>query len=363
MLNFSQALMEAKRRARLSGRPLSQQESSGIAEGYAAQASDRLAKAKQLSLQEGQFNETMAYNRERDELNREAEEKAGMVGSAVNLGTTAATLYTLKGLAGKKAAPIVGKTAGAVAGNQWAAPAAGPEWAAPAAGPGGAIQPAATGAVAPGATTGSVVSGIGSGVATAAPYYALAKAGGAIGREQFPKGTPGHKISESLERPLNVEQYWAKQAWGDVPAVERALDLLNPLAPLERWVSDSLGSYLCTATTKHSGLDKESVQLLNTFKKYAGKHHKGVLEFYLRVGPRIVAAIEEAEGEDTKQFYNDLKASMIKPVIDFTKEGELELAYQLYKKTTLDLVSLFIPELFEEFSTVIKIDEGLKEAA
>ncbi|MCK9276381.1 MAG: hypothetical protein M0P57_14985 [Syntrophales bacterium] len=51
-LNFSDALMEAKRRAQLQGRPLAKQEAAGIAEGYAESATDRLTKAKQMALQE-----------------------------------------------------------------------------------------------------------------------------------------------------------------------------------------------------------------------------------------------------------------------------------------------------------------------
>lgn len=53
-LNFTDQLAEAKRRARLSGRPVSQQEVAGISEGQAAGASDRIAKAKVIALQEDQ---------------------------------------------------------------------------------------------------------------------------------------------------------------------------------------------------------------------------------------------------------------------------------------------------------------------
>lgn len=50
--NFTEKLMEAKRRARLMGRPLQKSEVAGITAGYASGASDRLARRKQLSLQE-----------------------------------------------------------------------------------------------------------------------------------------------------------------------------------------------------------------------------------------------------------------------------------------------------------------------
>lgn len=50
--NFTEKLMEAKRRARLMGRPLRRSEVAGITAGYAQTASERLARHKQLSLQE-----------------------------------------------------------------------------------------------------------------------------------------------------------------------------------------------------------------------------------------------------------------------------------------------------------------------
>ena len=56
-LNFTDALMEAKRRGQLMGRPLTSQESAGIAEGYASSASERLARAKALGLQEQQLSQ------------------------------------------------------------------------------------------------------------------------------------------------------------------------------------------------------------------------------------------------------------------------------------------------------------------
>ena len=61
--NFTQKLMEAKRRARLMGRPLARSEVAGISAGYAATASDRLAQHKQLSLQEKMHTENLAQRK------------------------------------------------------------------------------------------------------------------------------------------------------------------------------------------------------------------------------------------------------------------------------------------------------------
>jgi hypothetical protein len=54
-VNFTQALVNARRRANISGRPLSQQETAGIAAGEAATSSERAARLKSLRLQERQL--------------------------------------------------------------------------------------------------------------------------------------------------------------------------------------------------------------------------------------------------------------------------------------------------------------------
>lgn len=58
-MNFTQKLMEAKRKARLSGRPISSAEVAGITAGYAATAAQRLTQQKHLKLQE----ETLAQRK------------------------------------------------------------------------------------------------------------------------------------------------------------------------------------------------------------------------------------------------------------------------------------------------------------
>lgn len=72
MASFTEQLMQAKRRAQLSGRPLTSQEVSGISAGAADSASARLARAKSVSLQEardvtqaGQFTESLAAQESR----------------------------------------------------------------------------------------------------------------------------------------------------------------------------------------------------------------------------------------------------------------------------------------------------------
>jgi len=51
-LNFTDALMAAKRRAQLSGRPISQQEVQGIAQGFASSAAEKNIQEKSVGIQE-----------------------------------------------------------------------------------------------------------------------------------------------------------------------------------------------------------------------------------------------------------------------------------------------------------------------
>lgn len=73
VLNFSDSLMEARRKAQLQGRPLSQGEMQGITEAYAKTSAERLQAQKQMDLaekgqeaQKEQFAQTLAMNQEQN---------------------------------------------------------------------------------------------------------------------------------------------------------------------------------------------------------------------------------------------------------------------------------------------------------
>ena len=59
-LNFTDALMESKRRARLQGREVTQQEAAGISEGVAKSAGDRSVQIEQLAQNKQQYETSMA---------------------------------------------------------------------------------------------------------------------------------------------------------------------------------------------------------------------------------------------------------------------------------------------------------------
>ena len=83
MYNLTDALNEWKRKSRLSGRPATQAEFAGIAEGYADSASNRLNAAKNLELQEqtlsnqaDQFAQQMAFQKQQALIQQQLAEGA-----------------------------------------------------------------------------------------------------------------------------------------------------------------------------------------------------------------------------------------------------------------------------------------------
>jgi len=99
-LNFADALASIKKKARLQGRPVSQQEVSGVAEGYARESTGRLdvmlAQKRHeatLAQQEEQFDEQMRQ----DEKDRRAAEKSTRIKSMIGGATAGATVGGVPG--------------------------------------------------------------------------------------------------------------------------------------------------------------------------------------------------------------------------------------------------------------------------
>jgi hypothetical protein len=121
-VNFTQALVNARRRASISGRPLSQQETAGIAAGEASTSSERAARLKALRLQEQQLAQQNAQFRDKmrfDEKQAEREERAAIasgVGGAIGVG---AGYYIGAGIGsiGGPVGAIIGGTLGSAVGG------------------------------------------------------------------------------------------------------------------------------------------------------------------------------------------------------------------------------------------------------
>lgn len=71
---FTDALMNLRRKAQLQGRPLTQAETSGITEGMASSASERLARAKAASLGQEQLGlQKDQLNLQREDMQRQSD--------------------------------------------------------------------------------------------------------------------------------------------------------------------------------------------------------------------------------------------------------------------------------------------------
>ncbi len=96
--NFVEALSEAKRRAQLQGRPVSEQEVRGITEGFASSQADKGLQEKSLGLQEqsleaskSQFAENLAQRKYETEKQIEAADKARTAEKYKAIGTGVGT--------------------------------------------------------------------------------------------------------------------------------------------------------------------------------------------------------------------------------------------------------------------------------
>ena len=265
-LNFTQALMEAKRRAQLLGRPLSQQEASGIAEGYAEQASDRLAKAKALAIQEGNLalsREGLTQNESQFQRNLDLQKeqqddakKAAMMQTVGNLGTTAATLYAIKGMSAPAAAggTATGATGATVAG----------------AGTGGATATGASGAsgAAGAGTTATGVSSIGGTALTVAPYavggYLAAKYGGQGVEKMAGEGSKNvvSQFGRTIQQPYEgIGRPWVDELVKDESTRDTIHDTMNVLDPggyVINKVVEATGTVICTELHRQGLMDDET---------------------------------------------------------------------------------------------------------
>ena len=115
--NFTQALESARRKSQLRGVPVSQQEVSGIAEGYSESASSTLTRQRTLELAKQKHEETLTFQKKQhedrvaqNEKDRKAAERASRRSTTASTAATGAVLgYTAAGTA-------VGGVYGAVAG-------------------------------------------------------------------------------------------------------------------------------------------------------------------------------------------------------------------------------------------------------
>jgi len=120
---------------------------------------------------------------------------------------------------------------------------------------------------------------------------------------------------------------------------ERILNyIFNPVGV----VLDFLGTWICTATKKHSELYAEEEAVMEELANYAHANHKGWMMAYLIHGQKLTNAIEERE-ENLKEFYDNVREILVKPVVSVFKDNP-EQAFQIYFLVVKLLCAKYMPD-------------------
>jgi hypothetical protein len=107
-------------------------------------------------------------------------------------------------------------------------------------------------------------------------------------------------------------------------------------------VLDILGTWICTATKKHSKLSAEEEAVMEELANYAHANHKGWMMAYLIHGQKLTNAIEERE-ENLKEFYDNVREILVKPVVSVFKDNP-EQAFQIYFLVVKLLCAKYMPD-------------------
>lgn len=324
MINFTDALAAARRKALLTGQPLTNNELTGIKTGWFDNA--KVVSARDRAQQLAEKQQADAKRQQEDQLEQQKLEQQGMVDAAAKTQTNQTIGNTVKGIGQElgmdyiKSGPgesLIAKGAGAVK-NLFA----------PGAGEGvgtgigtlseGLAEPAAdltmqgvnslstanaaasatpqvagtlgvetgisatpniaapvvteTAGAGLGSTLGTIGSTIGNVVSIAAPYYAAAKLGG-MAVNAFTKNNPKYKetplgwLGEGLEAPLtgvesSVGEIAARHGWGTVKDNERLAKIFNP----GRAIAEAFGIKGCIIVTACTDRDSYEVNITRQYR-------------------------------------------------------------------------------------------------
>jgi len=141
----------------------------------------------------------------------------------------------------------------------------------------------------------------------------------------------------TLVRPM-VNGFKGMGDWGKVGE-----DILNPLGA----VHDLVGTWICTATAKHSTMTRAEESVMSKLRTYAQKNHLGWWDSYFKNGTRLVKEIAGQEN-DLPKFYDNIRKVLVEPVIK-TFDKDPEEAFQIYLFVTQTLFKAYMPEfVFKE---------------
>ena len=280
-----------------------------------------------LALNKAQYEKSLALNKEQFATNTrlreeemEGQERAGMIGT---IGSMTGNAALIRAMTLQKGAPFFGGMFGG----------------------GSAAAPAVAGGTAVG---GGVPLGVGGGgmgaVATgggleagAAGMFAPAAAGVAGG---FVGSKVGQVVGEKLGIGGEKERGLVGGALGGAAA---GAAIGGPVGGAVGAVVGAVmglvgggGTWLCTEINKHIELDKSEQSILEALRIYAEEKHNGWWKAYLSEGSKLVAAINEQEGE---RFYLELKKTLVNQVMERIQDGDPEGAYEIYFNKTVALMS------------------------
>ena len=179
----------------------------------------------------------------------------------------------------------------------------------------GSAVGAVTGSETATATGTALGSAIGSGISSAAPYGLT-----------LPLASGLHKGVDAL---FNINEDNTGKVIGDV---------FDPL----KGVSDLVGTWICTATAKHSRVKKTEEAVMKKLRIYAKENHPGWWNSYFKNGTHLVGEIAQQE-TDLPKFYDNIRKILIEPVVK-TFDKDPEEAFQIYLFITQTLFKAYMPE-------------------
>jgi hypothetical protein len=141
----------------------------------------------------------------------------------------------------------------------------------------------------------------------------------------------GNTLSEITNKRNYDQNMWNQQtqAWGSVKAAEAS-----------KPKDDS--SWLCTEADKKEKLSFSDLKALMKLRKYSYKVNHDLSYFYHHDCDELVTRMKK-EGSDWEKNYD-----FVREIIKLTKEEKIPEAYELYVKTTVELIKKYWPECSNE---------------
>lgn len=126
--------------------------------------------------------------------------------------------------------------------------------------------------------------------------------------------------------------------WDNAGASIRASLTPEPIAKLTG------KSWLCVATAMYVGMNLQELQYTRQISDYATQKYSQTFWFYLNNGYKLIRRIKDS-GLNLKEFFSEVKKTLVDDSIEFVKKGEMDNAAYNYWAVTQQLFARFMPEL------------------